>query len=213
MKAYWETGCTAPHILDLATRWRWVVLHFYWIHNHQTVMILHARCLESVCSYFYAKQSKVITGQTMIWSPIVLYSKRAQQNLTFLWYLPPEKNIFYCNFHFLKTQVAGWMRQISYSFTNVLNIIYYIWTFIFTQMMMVVRTSCTMHNNIIKRLYNCHITPTCFTMLHNASDKKTLQISWSSSRNDKCLWSLSSHKHHFRSDHFSCSFADCNTWK
>jgi len=25
MKAYWETGDIAPHILDLGTRWMWVV--------------------------------------------------------------------------------------------------------------------------------------------------------------------------------------------
>jgi hypothetical protein len=25
MKAYWETGGIAPHILELGTRWRWVV--------------------------------------------------------------------------------------------------------------------------------------------------------------------------------------------
>jgi len=25
MKAYWESGCIVPLILDLGTRWRWVV--------------------------------------------------------------------------------------------------------------------------------------------------------------------------------------------
>jgi hypothetical protein len=30
MKAYWESGCTVPHILDLGTRWRWVVSFTPW---------------------------------------------------------------------------------------------------------------------------------------------------------------------------------------